>query len=482
MTDPERTPDPDAPTATLTVGDAASNDADEATAPPPVSAKQRKKQRKKQRNLHRRPLVPIEIELTGFAHGGRAIGRLDDGRIVFVSYGLPGERVIAEIEEEFPTYVEATTVRVIEASPQRVEPRCPYFGAIERCGGCQLQHVNYGEQLRLKGEIVREQLERIGRFDDPPVREMIGMADPWNYRNHMRFTVRRNGDIGFMQHGTHRFLRVEHCDIAHPEVNRTLKQAQGGTMQTQQMSVRVGANTGELLVQPRLKWRPHKRGRVKSGQKFYRETLLGHRFRVSSPAFFQVNSAQAETLVRHAIARATAVRPQTVVDAYGGVGTFAAILAQTVPEVVTIEFSAAAGDDAEVNLRDLPNVRRVVGTVEDQLPKISPAPDVVMVDPPRAGLERSVIETLIATDLRRIVYVSCEPTTLARDLRLLVDGGYELTEVQPVDMFPHTQHIECVTTLDRREPPAQPPIAAPTDAPATDTPPADAPATGEVEA
>lgn len=456
----------DDPDGDLDLPDApAERDGGDGGPPAPVGKRERQRLRKRRRRMHLRPAAPVELTIDGFAHGGRALGRLPDGRIAFVAYALPGERVIAEVDEEFPRYVEATAVRVLEPSPARVTPRCPYFGPVARCGGCQLQHIDYGEQLRLKTAVVREQLERIGGFADAPVREMIGMSHPWGYRNHMRFTVRRSGDVGFMQHGTHRFLRIEHCDIAHPEVNRVLREAQGGTMQTSQLTVRVGANTGEILVQPRLRWRPHKRGRVESGQRTYRETLLGHRFRVSSPAFFQVNTPQAETLVRHAVARATAVRPHTVVDAYAGVGTFAAILAQTVPEVVTIEYSAAAGDDAERNLRDLPNVRRVVGTVEEQLPQITPAPDVVIVDPPRAGLERSVVETLIATPLRRIVYVSCEPATLARDLRLLVDGGYVLTEVQPVDMFPHTQHIECVTTLDRA--PASPPPASPPAAPST---------------
>ena len=357
--DPER-PQPVAPTD---VADGATEDADGAsTRPELLSGKERKRRRKQRRRMHLRPAAPVELTLDGFAHGGRALGRLPDGRIAFVSYALPGERVIAEIDEEFPSYVEATAVSVLDPSPERVTPRCPYFGPLERCGGCQLQHIDYGEQLRLKTSVVRDQLRRIGRFEDAPVREMIGMSDPWGYRNHMRFTVRRSGDVGFMQHGTHRFLRVEHCDIAHPEVNRVLREAQGATMQTQQLTVRVGANTGETLVQPRLRWRPHKRGRVRSGQAYYRETLLGHRFRVSSPAFFQVNTPQAETLVRHAVARATQVRPHTVVDAYAGVGTFAAILAQTVPEVVTIEYSAAADDDAALNLRDLPNVRRLVGT------------------------------------------------------------------------------------------------------------------------
>ena len=397
-----------------------------------------------------RPRKPLEIELTGFAAGGKAVGRAPDGRIVFVEYAMPGERVLAEIAAETPSYIEATTIEVREPSEQRVEPRCQYFG---RCGGCQLQHISYGEQLRLKTGIVRDQLRRIGRFEDAAIdgvlQEMIGMADPWAYRNHMRFTVRRDGEVGFMEHGSHRFLRIDHCEIALPAANRVLRDAQGRTMQTRALTVRAGEHSDELLVQPKLRWRPHRRGNTRSGQTHYHELLRGARYRVSSPAFFQVNSRQAERLIELVVARARAVQPRLVADAYSGVGTFAVALAQVVPDVVTIEASAAAGDDAEVNLAPYDNVRRIVGTVEEQLPALDPAPDVVVVDPPRAGLDASVIDAIVESGVRRLVYVSCDPATLARDLRRLADGGMELSELQPIDMFPHTQHIECISTLDR---------------------------------
>ncbi len=406
------------------------------------------KRRRRRGFVHDQPRKPIEVTVTGFASGGKAIGHAADGRVVFVEYAIPGERVIAEITKEDTSYIEATTVQVLEASPERIEPRCQYFG---RCGGCQLQHIDYGEQLRLKADVVREQLRRIGRFEDAPVRDMIGMSDPWGYRNHLRFTVRRDGDIGFMEHGTHRFLRVDHCDIAHPAVNKVLREAQGRTMQTTQLTVRVGENTGDLLVQPKLRWRPGRTVHVRSGQPHYTEVLRGTRYRVSSPAFFQVNTRQADRLAEHVIARVTEARPSVAVDAYAGVGTFAALLAQHVAQVFTIEWSAAAGDDGEANLSGVANVTRVVGSVEEILPTLRPSPDVVVVDPPRVGLQPTVIDTILASNTRRLVYVSCDPATLARDLRLLVDGGFRLVEVQPIDMFPHTQHIECVSTLDRIE-------------------------------
>ncbi|MEX2031914.1 MAG: class I SAM-dependent RNA methyltransferase, partial [Dehalococcoidia bacterium] len=393
-----------------------------------------------------RPLTPIEVTLTGFAAGGKAVGHAADGRVVFVEYALPGERVIAEITDDRPSFIEATAVLVLEASEDRVIPRCQYFG---KCGGCQLQHVDYARQLELKADVVRDQLRRIGRFTAEEaaalVRPMLGMDEPWGYRNHNRFTVRRDGEIGFMQRGTHHFMRIDECLIAHPRVNEVLQVAQERTMQARQLTVRVGVNTEDEMVQPRLQWRPghggqDRRDRIASGQQHYTEALNGIPYRISGPAFFQVNTVQAERLVALVVGRVLAAGARVVVDAYAGVGTFAAQLAHAVEHVVTIEESAAAGVDAEVNLAPFDNVTRIVGKVEATLPGMTPSPDVVVIDPPRSGLFPGVVEAIIDSAARRVVYVSCDPATLARDLRMFVDGGFAVVEVQPVDMFPHTQH------------------------------------------
>ena len=410
-----------------------------------------KARRRKDARAHNRPLVPIELDLTGFADGGRAIGHHEDGRVVFVEYGIPGERVIAEITNDAPGYIEATAVLVLRSSEQRVDAPCGYFG---RCGGCQLQHIDYPEQLRLKTGVVREQLTRIGRFDgaeaDAKTLDMVGMDDPWHYRNHMRFTVRRDGQVGFMQRGTHRFLRIEQCEIASERANELLTQIQDRTMQTAQVSIRVAEQADDYLIQPHLQWRPRTRGsRPSSGQRSYHERLGERDYRVSAAAFFQVNTRQAERLVRLVIERVLEAQPNVVVDAYAGVGTFAAQLAPEVGQVITIESSAAADSDAALNFEGLENIEQLTGTVEALLPGLQPSPDVVIIDPPRTGLDASVIEAMIASRARRVVYVSCDPATLSRDLRVFVDGGFELIEIQPVDMFPHTQHIECVTVLDR---------------------------------
>ncbi len=396
------------------------------------------------------PPEMLELELTGIAAGGKAMGRAPDGRVVFVAYAIPGEQVVAEVTETCSQYLEARMVRVLRPSPLRIEPRCQYFG---QCGGCQLQHVEYAEQLRMKTQIVREQLVRIGRFHgevDRVLRSAIGMEMPWNYRNHMRFTVWRGGQVGLMRQGTRQLLRIEQCEIACDQINQTLKNVQETTWGTQQLSVRIGQNTGDMLIQPQLQWRDHTPNPpLESGQKTLTETLLGRRFQVSSAAFFQVNTEQAERLVEQVIEKVKEGNARIVVDAYAGVGVFAAHLSAHVEQVFAIEESPSAATDAYVNLAGLSNVEWITARVEDVLPGHNPSPDVVIIDPPRRGLQLEVIDALIASSARRVIYVSCDPATLARDLRRLVDGGFALVEVQSIDMFPHTQHIECVATLDR---------------------------------
>jgi 23S rRNA (uracil1939-C5)-methyltransferase len=414
--------------------------------PTAASNKKSKRSRRRKRRYEPPDIPPMDLELTGFAPGGKAIAHAPDGRVVFVEYGIPGETVEVRFNESYPSYLEGTTSAVRDASPHRVTPRCEYFG---RCGGCQLQHIEYGEQLRLKTGIVREQLERIGHFEAPPVLEMLGMDDPWAYRNHMRFTARREGYVGFMERGTHRFLRIDGCAIAIDPINEALASVQDATTGTRQIAIRAAEVSGDMLVQPALQWRDEQEPAIESGQPFYTERLSDRDFRVSSAAFFQVNNRQAERLVSLVTERVAAVSPDVAVDAYSGVGTFAVMLAESVPRVIAIEESASACEDAQVNFMGIPNIDLRIGSVEEMLHDLTPNPDVLIIDPPRAGMRREVIDSLLASTTKRLVYVSCDPATLSRDLRLLVDGGFTLNEVQPLDMFPHTQHIECVSTLDR---------------------------------
>lgn len=371
--------------------------------------------------------------------GGSGLARMEDGRVVLVAFAAPGELVSALIERVHPDYLEAVVGEVLEASPDRVAPGCELFG---RCGGCQLQHISYDAQIRAKESIVLEQLVRIGRFESPPVRPMVGAQDAWGYRNHVRFsTGNKYGDVGFISRRGRGLLKVEQCPIAEPWINEQLPAFQGKAAGLHQVQFRYNRASGSWLVTPRVPGVG-----LETGQKSYIERLVSRDFQVSASAFFQVNTAQAEQMIR-LIREGLPERGALLIDAFAGVGTFAVLLADRFEKVIAIEESNSAGRDSEVNTSDVPNVEFLVGKVEDVLPELDVVPDAVILDPPRAGCAPPVLAALVASRPGRVVYVSCNPATLARDLRVLVDGGLRLESVTPLDMFPQTAHIECVSVL-----------------------------------
>jgi 23S rRNA (uracil1939-C5)-methyltransferase len=392
--------------------------------------------------------------------------------VVFVPRTLPGEVATVRLHQQRRDFARAELDVLARAAPGRVEPPCPYYTT--GCGGCSWQHADYGLQLQLKERIVADQLRRIGHFADADelVRPAIGMLEPWHYRNQARFTVgRRFGELCFTYRSSHRLLRVDHCWIVHPRINSIVEIAQGKLAdlgrRIHQVSIRVGANTGQLMVAPALPEVPE----LESGQPFLEEELLGRRFRLQPPSFFQVNTRRERRPLPSAIGTALLHVPEDgvsmaellallvldrlrpdpadlVVDAYSGVGTFALLLAPLVREVIGIEEARTAVRDALHNGRDVPNARFIQGKTEDVLPALDGRPDAVVLDPARVGCHPDVLEALLGLKPLRIVYVSCDPSTLARDLRILTDGGYALREVQPLDMFPQTYHIESVATLE----------------------------------
>jgi 23S rRNA (uracil1939-C5)-methyltransferase len=388
----------------------------------------------------------LTLRVGDIVAGGAALARLEDGRVVFVSYAAPGELVRAKVERIHADYIEAVTEEVLEASPDRVEPPCPIFG---ECGGCQLQHMAHPAQLAAKEAIVREQLRRIGHLDDAVVRPIVGATNPWAYRNHVRFsTGRKFGDVGFISRRGRGLLKVECCPISDPWVNDVLPRLQGHGAGLHQVQVRHSAVTGSSLINPKVPGAD-----VESGQPWYEEALAGHRFRVSASAFFQVNHAQAEQMAR-LVAEALPGRGRLLVDAFAGVGTFAKVFSERFDRVIAIEESHSAAKDAVVNLSATPNVDLRIGKVEDVLPLLESTPDAIVLDPPRPGCAPPVLEAIATFRPTVVVYVSCNPATLARDLRVLVDAGYSLDSVTPLDMFPQTGHIECVSRLSLADPEA----------------------------
>ncbi|MEZ4522575.1 MAG: 23S rRNA (uracil(1939)-C(5))-methyltransferase RlmD [Thermomicrobiales bacterium] len=385
----------------------------------------------------------IQLTLDDMAFEGAALGRFD-GQVIFADYGIPEEEVIVRIESTNRHFLEGQVVDVLTPSPSRVEPPCPYFG---RCGGCQWQHIEYGEQLRLKRHVMHDQLRRIGKIEDPPVSETVGSPNPYGYRNNARFSTDDEGSLGFITRGPsgREFLRINECMIMNPKINNLLAKLQGHGKDLHQVVIRIGEQTGDIFVQPDVSERTTE---IESGQPGYGEELLGARFTVSAPSFFQTNTKQAEALVRLVTERLQLDGSETVVDAYAGVGTFAKLLAPHAARVIAIEESKSAVIDAEENVQGIENIEYHQGKVEHVLGTLEIAPDAIILDPPRSGCHKRTLRAVLKFRPRKLIYVSCNPSTLARDLRKLIDGGYELKDVTPVDMFPQTYHIESVTTLE----------------------------------
>ena len=380
------------------------------------------------------------MKFADIAPHGDAIAYKGD-EAVFVAGVIPGEEAVVDVRHGRRSMLYGQVVEMLAKSPRRVEPRCPYFGA---CTGCQWQHIDYSYQLELKREAVRRRLRDTSGFSAPPLRAALPSIEPWNYRNHARFTVDRDGRLGFVHRWRKNSIAIDYCHIMNPWINETLSALQGRCQKRTQISMRYGVNTGSFLVQPKMPELD-----IPTGQKWYEEELKGWRFRISSPSFFQVNTAQAGRMIDVIEDRLDLKGNEVIVDAFAGVGTFAAVLASKAGRVIAIEEAPAAVADAKVNVVGLDNVDLVEGKTELVLPSLDMAVDAVILDPPRTGCQRSGLDALLKLAPRRIVYVSCDPESLARDLRILCDGGYRLAEVQPVDMFSHTYHVECIATLVR---------------------------------
>ncbi len=382
----------------------------------------------------------LELTLTAWGRLGEAMAE-HSGQNVFVFGGIPGEKVVAEVVRVHRKYVSAKVMEVIAHSADRVEPPCPYYG---ECTGCQWQHLDYESQLLAKRDKVKDALARVGGFADPEVSVVLPSPDKHGYRNHARFTVNRDGVLGFVNRETRRFVRIDDCMLMHKGVNDLLGQLQDHCQETTQLSIRAGKYSGDALVQPTL---THPEIPVTTGQKRYIESVNGHSFFVSSPSFFQVNVEQAVRVVEVIKEHLELNGDDVLVDAYTGVGTFAVLLAPIVKKVIAIEDSASAVADARENAAQLKNVEFLLGRTEHALDCLEDRSDVVILDPPRAGCQERALSVLVELKTPRVAYVSCDAETLARDLKILCLGGYSLERVVPIDMFPQTHHVECVAVL-----------------------------------
>jgi tRNA/tmRNA/rRNA uracil-C5-methylase (TrmA/RlmC/RlmD family) len=433
------------------------------------------------------------------AHGGHCVARYQ-GRVVFVRHTLPGETVLARVTEATSTskFWRADAVEVLTASPDRVQAPCPLAGP-GRCGGCDWQHATLPAQRALKTAVIREQLQRLARLEPgqdgvpevqvepvPRPGEPVSMIDGLGWRTRVRFTVDRTGRAGLRRHRSHDVVPVERCLIADPQVSRLeIGRQRWRSAAAVEVIVPTGESDPLVVVEaepnpanpsarrlklPRLPGAASVATRDAEGVHQVRgrtwsleEVVIGgqvRQFRITGTGFWQVHPGAAQTLLDVVLAAADARAGERAVDLYGGVGLFAAGLADRVGvtgSVIAVESDPRAVKDARRSLHDLGQVRFEVGPVERVLPQLvgsgeNPGPlrdgaDVVVLDPPRSGAGRVVIERIAALRPRVIVYVACDPAALARDLATAAAAGYRLAQLRAFDLFPMTHHVECVATL-----------------------------------
>jgi 23S rRNA (uracil1939-C5)-methyltransferase len=434
-------------------------------------------------------------------HEGEGVGRIN-GMAVFVKGALKGEKVLVEIEEIHKDYLKGKAVRILKESSQRVKPPCPYTG---ECGGCTLQHLSYEGQLEYKRQKVKDNLERIGKIYTK-VHDVIGMVNPLNYRNKGQFVIGEVGGkkvTGFFSLHSHQIVPVDYCMIQHPSSNKVAEVAREWLNECDEIKAydrktgkglvrhvvpRVAFKTGEIMaiivingddipckrdLIKRLKEEVkgvksvilninRKRGKAVLGEKniviygkSHIEDYIGDlKFEISPLSFFQVNPHQTEVLYEKVMEYADLTGKEVVLDLYSGIGTISLFAAKKASFVYGIESVKEAVEYAVKNAKanGIENVEFIWGKAEEELSKLLDRgikAEVVILDPPREGCDKNVIKAIAEMNPQKVVYVSCNPSTLARDLRYLADVGYTTLEVQPVDMFPYTHHVESIALVEK---------------------------------
>jgi 23S rRNA (uracil1939-C5)-methyltransferase len=444
----------------------------------------------------------IDLEITDLSSSGDGLGRWQE-RVVFVPDTVPGDLVRVRLVQAKPTFGRAKVRQLLTPSPDRIRAACI---VADKCGGCQWQSMNYAAQLRAKQQQVVDAFTRIGGFADPGVLPIMSAADPLGYRNKATYPLGRSPEgqvkAGYYRQGSHKLVNLNQCPVQDERLNPLLSevkrdiQERGWSVYNEakhqgrlrHLSLRVGRRTGQQLLTlvstaPNLKdielqaqeWRerypdlvgvcvnlnPEKTNAifgvetlVIDGVPFIEEIFADLRFRIHATTFFQVNTEQAEQVLQVILDELQLTGSETIIDAYCGVGTLTLPLAQKARRVMGLEVQpeAVAQGLANAGLNDIENVEFRAGDVGalliDAAASLSDPLDIVVLDPPRKGCDRPVLDALIELRPPRIVYMSCDPATLARDLKILRDeGGYTLTKAQPADFFPQTPHVECVAFL-----------------------------------
>jgi len=404
------------------------------------------------------------VTLSTPLYGGDALGRLPDGRAVFVSFAIPGETVRVRLVEEKRNHTRAELLQMLDPSPARQKPPCRHFGL---CGGCQYQHIAYEQQLVVKTAILREQLERIGGLADPPVTACVAAPQTVRYRNYVQFHLTPDGRLGYYQVDGHIIFPIQECLLPVESLDTLWPQLEfEGMPEIERIGLRLGDDEDVQMILESSNPQPPEvavedlpisvvhlspaGSLVLAGSQSVSISLAGRHFRVSSGSFFQVNSAMAEMMVEHILSGLELSKQMLALDVYCGVGLFSAFLAERVGRVIGVENSLSACEDFVFNLDEFENVELYEAPAEDVLPNLEVKPDLVLVDPPRVGIDRRALDGLLNLGAPVLVYISCDPATLGRDARRLMQGGYQLERVTPFDMFPQTSHIESISFWKRQ--------------------------------
>ncbi|GAB2601966.1 class I SAM-dependent RNA methyltransferase [Streptomyces capparidis] len=436
---------------------------------------------------HPRSLVGerYEVEVGPVAHGGHCVARTapgEDGRsrVLFVRHSLPGERVVAEVTEgtEESRYLRADAVEIITASRDRIPAPCPFSGP-GRCGGCDWQHATPGAQRRLKVEVITEQLARLAGLTPqaagwdgsvephPDDKVPAGQVPAW--RTRVQYAVDAEGRAGLRRHRSHEVQPISRCLIAAPGVQELgVESRSWPDIATVEAIAATGSGDRQVVITPRpggrlplveldrpvSVLRVDEQGGVHRvhGRPFVRERAAGRTWRAGAGGFWQVHPAAPDTLVSAVLEGLAPRRGDSALDLYCGVGLFAGALAERVRAVLGLESSRQAVEDARHNLRDLDNVVIEQGRVEKVLPRTGITEcDLVVLDPPRAGAGRETVAHITRLTPRRIAYVACDPAALSRDLSFFAEHGYRPASLRAFDLFPMTQHVECVAILEPAE-------------------------------
>ena len=411
-----------------------------------------------------------QVRFEKMVYGGECLGRLADGRAVFVPFVLPGELAEVEITESKPRFAHGRAVKLLEKSPDRISPPCPYFSL---CGGCHYQHLGYTQQLELKKDLVKDQLERLGKLTNLPEIPITSSPTAFAYRNQVQFhpAWRENAEVpaslGFKRASSDEVLPIGKCLLIPDEMNELLPQIEleAGSAITR-IAMRSDSEGEIMLVfegesdePPELSLdlpvsatylSPSGRSLNLSGNDALVYRVLGKEFLVSPESFFQVNLPVAEEMVRHILALVEGKQNLSILELYSGVGLFTHFIAPHASQLTAIESSPSACFDFAGNLDEFENISLYEGAVEVILPEIvaqiKPI-DLVVLDPPRAGLNAKARQALIDLAPKEIIYLSCDPSTLARDLKHFGEAGYNLQSVHAFDMFPQTAHVETIAAL-----------------------------------